>query len=396
MYIIINDLANSVIMKRFLNQQLNRIASPPPGSVLRVTVILGNEAADADSIVSAICLAYLKSTEQGSEGPVFVPVAAVERPQLRLRRDVQLLLGKIGLGLDDVICKGDVQFKELRESNDVKLILVDQNTTPSCAESCADLTEEILDHHLDAGAFPWVVGAKRNIAYDGASSRALVGSACSLVAENYVTSGYISEEVATLLLGVIALDTFDMDPVINKGTPRDAEAMAALQQLVPSIDRHELFVLLRDAKLNIDFWRSLSVNDAIYLDYKLFLSESGCRNGLSSVLLPVEEFIAKETAEKDIVEIINIENLDIFAAMALIMTPEGTRRELLCVSKSQRSADDLCSYLTGPSCTSAGLTLRFPPMSFPPGGYITSIFDQKNVAYSRKQMAKYFIEFDKH
>ncbi|CAM9693093.1 unnamed protein product, partial [Ectocarpus fasciculatus] len=364
-------------------------------------LVLGNEAADADSIVSAMCLAYLRDSaqagesgdstssgtdESSSQASIFVPVATVDRSLVHLRRDVQQLLLKVGLGLEDIICMSDLSVEKLKENNNVKIILVDQNTVPSCVTSCGDATVEIIDHHLDAGFSPWVSGAKRNIAYDPVTSRALVGSSCTLVAENYLASGYITEEIAILLLGVIALDTFNMDPTINKGTGRDAEAMAALEALAPAVDKTDLFVLLRDAKLDISFWRSLSGGEAMQLDYKLFLSRNGCRTGIASILLPVEEFMAKDRIGTDIMYTFRKEKLDLFVVMALIMLPEGTKRELLCFSTSADSAKYLASYLTSvEECGAAGLKLRQKPATFP-GGFVATVFDQQNVAYSRKQM----------
>lgn len=386
-------------MKRFLQKQVLKVSQLPRQ---RVALILGTEAADADSIISALCLAYLKDAAQGradsdSATPpsIYIPLAVVDRSKLHLRRDVQLLLQRAGLDLEDLICISDIDLQHFKENHDLKLILVDQNTVPSCAISCAELVEEIVDHHLDAGNLVWITGPLRNIAYDASNARALVGSACTLVAESYLSSGFMTEDVAVLLLGVIALDTFDMDPVIDKGTPRDEQAMAALQSVAPATNKKDLFELLRDAKLDIEFWRSLSAEEAISLDYKMFVSTNGCRNGISSVLLPVNEFMTKTSAEEGILKIFIEDDLDLFVAMVLTMLPEGTKRELLCVTKSEESALLLCSHLTGECCSPAGLTLRSPPIAFP-SGYTSAVFDQSNVAYSRKQLAKYFTQFDKH
>ena len=68
-----------------------------------VHVCLGNEAADADSLVSTLCYAYLKnnlmsvpadtcsgsSSGDGSD-VIFLPAAGISRADLTLRRDVQL------------------------------------------------------------------------------------------------------------------------------------------------------------------------------------------------------------------------------------------------------------------------------------------------------------------
>lgn len=73
----------------------------------RIHIVLGNEAADADSLISTLCYAFLKQHTQHTsgkkkrngdgnedgeeeEGVLFIPVAGVPRDELPLRRDVQL------------------------------------------------------------------------------------------------------------------------------------------------------------------------------------------------------------------------------------------------------------------------------------------------------------------
>jgi exopolyphosphatase len=417
-------------MKRFLQQQLlgaiaackSSNSSGSCSSRATVTAVLGNEAADADSIVSALCLAYLRHSSQQQQqlqlqceetttaaavsavsmpAVLYVPVACVVRSRLHLRRDVQLLLSTVGVDLEDIICMDDIDFAGLMENSNLNMVLVDQNTVPACLSDCASKADEILDHHQDAGALPWVTGANRDIAFDTASARALVGSACTLIAERHLpvvgSIGSMSEEVARLLLGVIALDTFDMDPIVNKGTARDEQAMDALQLLTPSHSRRDLFLMLKEAKIDLLFWRGLSAADAIALDYKMFLSGSNYRIGISSVLLPVEEFLTKSDVYTSVLDIFKNENLSLFVAMTLVSTGGETRREVLCVSRTEAAAEQLSAYLTGPLCAPAGLELR-PPAAFGPGGgeFVATIFAQGNVGYSRKQMAKYFIELDKH
>ena len=56
-------------------------------------VVLGNEAADADSLISTLCHAYFKQS-CCSDDELFVPAAGIPREDLVLRRDVQLLVNK--------------------------------------------------------------------------------------------------------------------------------------------------------------------------------------------------------------------------------------------------------------------------------------------------------------
>lgn len=67
----------------------------------RVKVVLGNEAADADSIVSSICLAqFLQMTRSSTDklGSVhYVPILPLRRTELKLRPETLLLFRLAGI-----------------------------------------------------------------------------------------------------------------------------------------------------------------------------------------------------------------------------------------------------------------------------------------------------------
>ena len=65
--------------------------------------------------------------------------------------------------------------------------LTDHNQlAPKLIADLGDTVVEIVDHHLDVGGHENVIGPQRNIAFDPSSKKALVGSACTLVAGNVV------------------------------------------------------------------------------------------------------------------------------------------------------------------------------------------------------------------
>ena len=120
---------------------------------------------------------------------------SVPRNILKLRRETELLLDMVDLGLDDLICLDEVDVRGISKDARLKsIILLDHNLLGECVTNllaggeteAADLVEQILDHHEDAGAYSSVVGADRQIAFDAGAKKALVGSACTLVAEHHV------------------------------------------------------------------------------------------------------------------------------------------------------------------------------------------------------------------
>ena len=92
-----------------------------------------------------------------------------------------------------------------------------------------------------------------------------MGSACTLVAEAFLAhrraaasgraegssstcTDTLSREVATLLAGVILIDTMNMSPEAAKGTARDEAALTELLPLVAT-PRLDLYKTLMDAKV---------------------------------------------------------------------------------------------------------------------------------------------------
>eukprot|EP01034_Spumella_vulgaris_P025067 gene25067-31479_t len=186
-------------------------------------------------------------------------------------------------------------------------------------------------------------GDLRNIAFDAEQSTALVGSACTLVFEKYhpvdtdastqcvADRPKMSPDVATLLMGVIALDTLNMSPQAGKGTARDGYALMLLQSqarsVAPSLDA--LFNELSGAKTSPAFWEELNASDCLLLDYKLFE-------------------VTNNAVEK--VFNIGISNnkggalCDVLIVMGSTNEPQFTR-ELVVIAKSPERLADICKYL---------------------------------------------------
>jgi exopolyphosphatase len=369
-----------------------------------VVIIVGNEAADADSIVSAIALAYLRSLVE-SKSPLaarqcYVPVANVSPHELCLRRDVQNLLSIIDVPIGDIICLRDVDIPLVSAKVKMNIILTDHNTAVANLKPYESVITEIWDHHNDVGSLPAVQGVARNIAYDSANAKPLVGSACTLIAESYfqcldASLIEVDQELATLLLGVIAIDTFNMDAAMGKGTSRDAAAMIRLESHALR-ERNDLFKLLRDAKLDPKFWRDLSATHAFSLDYKEFSSPStGFVSGVSSVLLSVHEFLQKPGVFEETANLLRRNNINAIVAMALETQPEA-KRSLCVATLSEDLTRRYASFLTGESCAEARVappTHRRVALEDGSTHLFIATMDQGNTKYSRKQMADYFIKF---
>jgi len=353
----------------------------------KITLCIGNEASDADSIVSSLCLAYLKQQQHVGEDKTFVPVVAVPRSILKLRRETQLLLRSVGLELEDLICLDELDLQKM--SDDLTLqafVLTDHNLLGKCVTSklkggeaqAASLVESIVDHHKDQGAYSACAGTARIIAFDSMTNTATAGSACTLVAELVLKAApalsatsfsaiQAIQDVSVLLQGVICIDTQNMDPR-GVGTTRDASALdGLLVNTTGRVDRDSTFATLRDAKSAPEFWNELSAMECLCIDYKQFPQATGAEVGIASTLLPVQQFLEKHGSTNDVRQYMAcptlerkscvddedrasecepIQPLELLLVMSTVYRPKF-RRELLIVSYDEARADALAFFLQG-------------------------------------------------
>lgn len=258
------------------SQKQKEVESSP-----RFNAVIGNEAGDADSILSAIGLAYVLQLEQkyftdteihgtpmsvsntdlplGEDfhGKVIhqysFPVISIPRNDMKLRRDVTLLLALCRISslhefiyIDDVLTEDKEHmslslsplFKQDEGENQtyfdlLQLTLVDHNKIRSSLWHLHDRVGQIWDHHCDEGFHTQV--NLRNIAFDSTSMTALVGSTCTLVTEELErvlrsckgSTNFLDVDPALglALLGVILIDTMNMSKIAGKGTERDQKAI---------------------------------------------------------------------------------------------------------------------------------------------------------------------------
>lgn len=387
----------------------------------KVVVCIGNEAADADSIVSSICYSYFQQnilTETEAHPKIFyVPVVSIERKELGLRRDVELLLQQVGLELEDLICLDDCSFESWRSDDIITVNLLDHNQLSAKVSNLLaprqDLihVEEILDHHVDLGSYSYCDGDRRHIAFDREKNTAEVGSACTLVVERFQHTPYLTKDVATLLIGVIALDTINMDPTIGKGTCRDQRAIDILEP-VADVNRKSLFETLRDAKIDPTFWMRLSAVDALLLDYKLFHTISPTVNiGISSILIDARSLLEdKSDIAYAVKKYLDVDGLDCLVAMSLVQQPTQ-KRELVIFSRNPDRLRVLGSFLqpslSTVSATESATTATATAAAYEAiegsqdwasigmlreQGIYVSVYEQGNFKFSRKQIGPLFQE----
>ncbi len=109
---------SSVSFRDFVNfsrqrlKEFNFEGSPrAPDCILEV--FIGNEACDADSIVSSCCFAWLESVrhvkERGALSSLFLPVMCISREDLELRSETMFLFKHLGIDSTALITLNEVE-----------------------------------------------------------------------------------------------------------------------------------------------------------------------------------------------------------------------------------------------------------------------------------------------
>ena len=96
-------------LKSFLTSGRD-LLSEQTGKPQERVVVIGNESADLDSCVSSILYSYLASAEDSHQR--FIPVFNMAREDIKLRKELIILLEKAGLSEDDISCREDITGRE--------------------------------------------------------------------------------------------------------------------------------------------------------------------------------------------------------------------------------------------------------------------------------------------
>ncbi|KAK3266943.1 hypothetical protein CYMTET_24468 [Cymbomonas tetramitiformis] len=221
-----------------------RLSQQADGTAL--TVVLGNEAADLDSMVCAIMYAFLLSQRATVDSPRSVPVINIPRQDLSLRPDAVWILQQVGVDLQSLVFLDDLDLAALLASGRLhSLVLVDHNRLAARQADLEPAVVEILDHHMDEGMYG---NSKRTIT--------TVGSCTSLVAKAWHSRPEAlplllsSSGLRRLMRGVILLDTCNFDPSQGRGTPLDEQVIKEMVAAEPH-DSEDLYEELRLRRFDI-------------------------------------------------------------------------------------------------------------------------------------------------
>lgn len=229
-----NSLA--VVMRQ--NQmKIQELIDSPTGSM---QVVMGNQSADMDSLVSAIALAYIRENS--------VPLVNIPAADLAIRKDALFVLEKFGIDPSVLLYEEEIPLLlEQAQLGKIRLTLVDHNELAYDQQKLLPFVSEIIDHHVD-----------ENVNYPELKSKKIqmIGSNTTLIAEEILKNhpDQMTPELASFLLAPILLDTGNLHDHL-KTTPRDVETVNELKKVATEKDLDTYFAILLEKKNEVDLTR---------------------------------------------------------------------------------------------------------------------------------------------
>ncbi|XP_049736359.1 exopolyphosphatase PRUNE1 isoform X1 [Elephas maximus indicus] len=308
-------------------------------------VVLGNEACDLDSMVSALALAfYLAKTTEAEE--VFVPVLNIKRSELPLRGDNVFFLQKVHIPESILIFRDEIDLHALHQAGQLTLILVDHHVLPKSDTALEETVAEVLDHRPieQKHCPPCHVSVE------------LVGSCATLVTERILQGApeILDRQTAALLHGTIILDCVNMDLKIGKATLKDSKYVEKLEALFPDLpNRSDIFDSLQKAKFDVS---GLTTEQMLRKDQKTIYRQ-GTKVAISTIYMDLEAFLQRSGLIADLHAFCQAHSYDVLVAMTIFfnMNNEPVRQlAIFCPHVALRMT--ICGVLERSDAPSLKLT----------------------------------------
>ena len=353
LYIILKD------MKTYLQGLKNNFSDQKPA-----TIVMGNEAADLDSMASAVTYAWYLHLKDSTKNPF--PLINIPRADFKLRTEAVFLFEEAGVDIDHLLFAEDIDLEKLKAGGNLKLVLIDHNKLASSQTGLQEQVTAILDHHADEKSYP----------SSAVTDIKPVGSAATIVAESFLDdqNDSIKGTAGILMLGTILLDTVNLDPEAGRVTDDDSKAAEEIVDLT-GLDSGKLFEKLQFEKFNVS---SLGSYDLLRKDYKEW-QLGYVKLGIGSVFLPIEDWVSKDPdIASECERYLKERKLDILLAMNAFTSPEFTRQLVIYVPDDSLRADTI-AFLEDSDLGLEKLDVNSSAKS-------CSFYNQKNLGISRKKL----------
>ena len=328
-------------------------------------LVFGNEAADLDSVVSAIGLAWVLAND--SKPSIALPLIPTRRDDFRLKTESRWVLSQTGIEVENLFFLDDIQPLDRLISRVKGFALVDHNKPSNVFLKYEEKIKFIMDHHEDLMLYPYALGRIEP-----------VGSCATLVGEELINkkpAKKIPQSLAALLLGAILIDTVNLDPKAGRMTPRDQRVVEFLMPIA-GLDTETFYQGIRAAKSDIS---EMDTRDLLRRDCKTFkFNTVSCT--VASVPLDLEQWMVRDTDLARGIEAYAQEmQADILMTMNTQRVPEFSRGiSVFC--KSPALFTTILAMLT----FNLDLEVITPPQGFEAGD--VHFFRQGNLSLSRKKL----------
>ncbi|MCD6544639.1 MAG: DHH family phosphoesterase [Flavobacteriaceae bacterium] len=328
-------------------------------------IVVGNESADLDSIISANLLAFAYNA-LGEEN--IIPLINCKKRDYKLRTESYGLFKRYDIDENDLIFIDDIDKSQLTDSGDLKVIVVDHNKLPDNLRAWDNAVVSVFDHHQDVGMY-----ASANPRYFET-----VGSCSTLIARfilKHIPDLYKDEDFAILNISPILVDTINLDPEQGRVTDEDIEIVKKLESFI-SVDLQKLYDDLQYMKSDVS---ALSSQELLRKDYKQWANKK-MAYGMASVPLSIENWLQKDD---DIAKACDIymkeNNLDMLLVMTAYME-DSFKRELIVIAPDKEFLDTFNTMLN-----ETGLELTPYPKELK-SDLNLAVFNQGGLGFSRKKI----------
>ncbi|KAL8672062.1 MAG: hypothetical protein Q9168_003457 [Polycauliona sp. 1 TL-2023] len=418
-------------LRAFLSQAKKSLFTAIQSSQ-RVTIVVGNESADLDSMTSSVLYSYIRSLAPPTDAftPLYVPLLNITAADIRIRPEFDVVFQHANIDASRLVTLDDLaESKEasLKPEN-VSVILVDHNNLQGeLGKNYGTRVQGVVDHHEDervhaseSGPEPRVIekcGSCTSLvirtlrsSWDSVGDLSLASGAAHAQGDSMTNDASIMRtwdaQIAKLALASILVDTANLTAE-GKVEKADVEAVKYLEAKIKlslrdaaQWDRVEFYEAIDAAKRNIDV---LGFEDILRKDYKQW-RENGLTLGVASVVRPLgflaEKAIWSSSEDKEdqfvtaIGDFMAARNLAIFGIMTTSTSQSGEfKRELYVQALSSgeaaaRSFAEQAKEALKLEDHEVALLSEKPGAMQPSSeGPWRKIWLQKDVSKSRKQVA---------
>ncbi|KAL9594690.1 MAG: hypothetical protein Q9219_006890 [cf. Caloplaca sp. 3 TL-2023] len=420
-------------LRAFLSHVKKNLATAVATSQ-KVTLVVGNESADLDSLTSSILYAYIRSLHppRNAFTALYVPLLNIPSADISLRPEFEALFHHANINRSHLITLDDLPTGHERSltPENTRWVLVDHNKLQgTLGQRYGNRLCGVIDHHEDESAVPQSTDPEPRVVEKCGSCTSLVirtlkssweatndssslssGAGHAQDSDSMMNDAAVTRtwdaQIAKMALASVLIDTANLTAK-GKVEQADREAVAYLEAKInlsprdaAQWNRDKFYKDINEAKRNID---GLNLNDILRKDYKQW-EENGLKLGISSVVKPLD-FLAEKAIGNDsednedqfvttIGDFMADRNLTVFAIMTTSTSSAGDfRRELYIQALSAGHA----AASTFWKQAAEELQLEdhtIPALSGKPGAMQPSsegpwrkIWLQNDVSKSRKQVA---------